>query len=93
MADTAKFLTAVAGAGSRFLTAKNELSSTMQLSIMRARPRICINSPPLSLFNPEPVRVYCLENGHQLARTISEKRLVLQRIRKEESPYNCKIYN
>ena len=48
--------------------------------MVQARSRIKINSPPLSKFNPEPVRKYWLKKGHQLCDTISENKIVIDRI-------------
>ena len=62
--------------------------------MIQARLRIKINSPPLSKFNLIPVRKYWIMKGHQLAETISERKLVIERIKKEEeAKYDCKIFD
>jgi len=49
----------------------------MSLEMAQARSRIKINSPPISKFNPEPVRKYWLKKGHQLCETILENKIVI----------------
>ena len=43
---------------------KTKISSSMKLPIIKARLITKRNGPPLSLFNPVPVRKLWLENGH-----------------------------
>ena len=43
---------------SKFNRAKNKLSSTMKLPMIKARMRVGINGPLVHLFNPEPVLDY-----------------------------------
>ena len=61
--------------------------------MVQARSRIKINSPPLSKFNPVPVRKHWLKNGHQLCETISKNKIVISRIRKEDESYTSQIFN
>ena len=56
----------------------------MKLPIIKARLRTKLNGPPLSLFNPVPIRKLWLEFGHQYAQTITNKNLVIERIRKRD---------
>mgnify|MGYP004357971689 CR=1 FL=1 len=65
-------------------TAKNKLSSSMKLPIIKSRLRIKLNGPPLSIFNPVPIRKLWLESGHQYAKTITNKKLVIERIRNRD---------
>ena len=66
----------------------------MQLPIIKARLRIKINGPPTSMFKPAAVRDAWLKNGHQYATTITEKKLVINRIRKEDMEnYTSKIFD
>ena len=53
----------------------------MKLPIIKARLRTKINGPPLSMFNPAPVRKLWLERGHQYADTVTKRKLVIERIR------------
>ena len=54
----------------------------MKLPIIQARLRIKINGPPLSIFDPRDVRRYWIQQGHEVAQTLKEKKLVIDRIRK-----------
>jgi len=81
-------------ANSDYNITKNKLSSSMKLPIIKARLRIKINGPPLSMFNPIPVRKLWLEKGHQYATTVTEKKLVIDRIRREDKKkYTSKIFD
>ena len=64
----------------------------MKLPMITTRLRVHHNSPPLTLFNPIPVRQKWLQNGHQTARTVTQKKLVINSVRKKEKSYNCTIY-
>ena len=80
-------------ANSTYNLFKNSLTASMQLPIIQARLRIKINGPPLSLFEPSSVRKYWLAEGHQVAQTVKEQKLVIDRIRKQDSEnYTCKIF-
>ena len=75
--------------------AKTSLSSTMGIPMIQARLRIKINGPPLSMFNAADVRKewnQWIKKGHQYAESITKKKLVLQRIRKEAKEYTSKIF-
>jgi len=73
---------------------KTELSASMKLPMITARLRVKVNGPPLSLFNPKPIRQYWIGNKRQLAQTVTERKLVIERIRKDEqSAYTSKIFN
>ena len=65
----------------------------MSIKMVQARLRIKINSPALSNFNPIPVRKYWILKGHQLAETDSQNRVVINRIKKQEAEYNCRIFD
>ena len=74
---------------SKFNRAKNKLSSTMKLPMIKARMRVGTNGPPLHLFNAEPVLDYWVENHHRLAEKTwiksMEDSVVVSRIRQEEA--------
>jgi len=72
--------------------AKDDLSSNMSTEMVQSRLRIKINGPPLSKFNAADVRMEWTKNGHKYAEKISKKKVVIQRIRKEEDTYDCKIF-
>ena len=81
-------------ANSLYNFSKSKNAASMSIKMIQARLRIKINSPPLSKFNPIPVRKYWIMKGHQLAETISERKLVIERIKKEEeAKYDCKIFD
>ena len=66
----------------------------MKLPIIKARLRTKLNGPPLSIFNPVPIRKLWLEFGHQYAQTVTNKKLVIERIRKrDKKTYTSKIFN
>ena len=65
----------------------------MSIKTVQVRLRIKINSSPLSKFNPIPVRKYWIPNGHQLAETVSQNKIVINRIKKQEAEYNCRIFD
>ena len=66
----------------------------MKLSIIKSRLRIKLNGPPLSIFNPVPIRKLWLENGHQFAKTITNKKLVIGQIRnRDKKTYTSKIFD
>ena len=74
--------------------AKTNLSSAMGIPIIQARLSIKINGPPLSMFNPQNVRMKWIKNGHAYAERISKKQLVIQRIRKEaKTKYTSKMFS
>ena len=64
----------------------------MGIPMIQARLRIKINGPSLSMFNVADVRKEWIKKGHQYAETITKKKLVLQRIRKEAKEYTSKIF-
>ena len=81
---------------SKFNRAKNKLSSTMKLPMIKARMRVGSNGPPLHMFNAEPVLNYWQED-HRLAQKSwiqsMEDSLVISRIQKsEEMKYTSKMY-
>ena len=79
-------------ANSTYNIFKNSLTASMQLPIIQARLRIKINGPPLSLFESSSVRKYWLAEGHQVAQTVKEQKLVIDRIRNQDSEkYTSKI--
>ena len=81
-------------ANSDYNITKTKLSSSMKIPIIKARLRVKINGPPLSMFNPAPVRKLWLENGHQYAETVTKKKLVIDRIRVDDrKKYTSKIFN
>ena len=62
--------------------------------MIKARLRIKINGPPISMFKPKPVRELWLRRGHQYAATATEKKVVIQRVRKEDKEkYTSKIFD
>ena len=73
--------------------AKNNLTSSMGIPMIQARLRIQINGPPLSKSNAQDIRKEWIKNGHKYAEKISKKKLVIQRIRKTDEKYTCKIFN
>ena len=73
--------------------AKTNLSSSMGIPMIQSRLRIHINGPPLSKFNAEAARIEWIKNGHQYAETIAKNQLVIQRIRKKDDNYDCKIFD
>ena len=81
-------------ANSDYNITKTKLSSSMKLPIIKARLRTKLNGPPLSIFNPVPIRKFWLEFGHQYAQTVTNKKLVIERIRKrDKKTYTSKIFN
>jgi len=72
---------------------KNDLSSVMKLPMVSARLRIHQNGPPLSKFNPLPVRQLWLRKGHQMAATVAEKKLVIERIKQKDAEYTSHIFD
>ena len=81
-------------ANSTYNLFKTKLSSTMALEMVRARLRVSLNGPPLSMFNPVPIRKVWIEKGHEFAETKSGKRLVLNRIHEEDrQKYTSKIFD
>ena len=80
-------------ANSTYNIYKNELTASMKLPIIQARLRIKINGPPLSIFDPRDVRRYWIQQGHEVAQTLKEKKLVIDRIRKlDAEKYTSKIF-
>lgn len=65
----------------------------MGIPMIQARLRIHINGPPLSKFNAQAARIEWIKKGHEYAETISRKQLVIQRIRKDDHKYDCKIFD
>ena len=65
----------------------------MDLPMIRARLRIKINGPPLSKFNPVPIRKKWIQKGHQYAETITMKKVVIDRIRAKDESYTSKIFS
>ena len=81
-------------ANSEYNQFKDALSNRMQLPMIKARLRIKVNGPPTSMFQPQPVRKMWLHNGHQYAETATKKKLVINRIRKQDKEnYTSKIFN
>ena len=76
-------------ANSKYNRAKNKLSSTMKLPMIKARMRVGSNGPPLHLFNSDPILDYWKDNHHRLAQKSwiqsMEHSLVVHRIQKEEA--------
>ena len=56
----------------------------MKDEIVLTRIRSKCNGPPLSIFKPEPVRKLWLKYGHKYAQKISDKALVIDRIRSHD---------
>ena len=75
----------------QFFKIKN--AASMCIKMIQARLRIKINSPPLSKFNPTPDRKYWIMKGHYLAEIVSKSKVVIDRIKKEEVEYDCKIFD
>jgi len=81
-------------ANSYYNLTKTKLSASMKLPIIKARLRTKSNGPPLTMFNPKPIRKLWIAKGHQYAETISKRSLVLDRIRTEaKKKYNSKIFD
>ena len=81
-------------ANSTYNIFKNELTASMKLPIIQARLRIKINGPPLSIFDPRDVRRYWIQQGHEVAQTLKEKKLVIDRIRKlDAEKYTLNLSN
>ena len=73
---------------------KTELSVAMKLPIIKARLRIKTNGPPTSMFKPAAVREAWIKQGHQYAKTASETKVVINRIRKEDREnYTSNIFD
>ena len=74
--------------------AKNKLSTAMELPMISARLRVKANGPPLSKFKPKEVRDLWISKGHQYAQTVTEKKLVIDRIRQgDKETWNSKFFN
>ena len=66
---------------------KTKLSVRMKLPMIKARLRIKSNGPPA-------IRDMWLKNGHQYAETVTEKKVVINRIRKDDKTnYTSKIFD
>ena len=62
--------------------------------MIKSRLRIKVNGPPTSMFQPQPVRKMWLHKGHQYAETATKKKLVIDRIRKQDKEnYTSKIFD
>ena len=73
---------------------KRSLSNRMKLPMIKSRLRIKINGPPTSMFKPKAVRHLWLKEGHQYAETATQKKLVINRIRKKDKEkYTSKIFD
>ena len=81
-------------ANSTYNQFKTELSVRMQLPMITARLRIKENGPPLSKFKPDAIRKNWILKGHQYAETVTQKKVVLERLRKDaEKSYTSKIFD
>ena len=66
----------------------------MKCPIIKSCLRIKLNGPPLSIFNPVPILKLWLESGHQYAKTITNKKLVIERIRnRDKKIYTSKSFD
>ena len=73
--------------------AKTKLSCSMKDEMVLSRIRVKCNGPPLSMFNPKPVRQLWLKCGHQYAKKISDRAVVIERIRSnDQKSYKSKIF-
>ena len=73
--------------------AKTKLSCSMKGEIVLTRIRSKCNGPPLSMFNPKPVRKLWLQHGHKYAQKVSDRALVIERIRTHDRKvYRSKIF-
>ena len=73
---------------------KTTLSVRMKLPMIKARLRIKTNGPPTSMFKPKAVRELWLKNGHQYAKTATQNKVVIERIRNEDrEKYTSKIFD
>ena len=62
--------------------------------MMKARLRIKSNGPPTSMFKPAAVREVWIKHGHEYAETITKKKVVIDRFRKENlKNYISKIFD
>ena len=60
---------------------------------MLTRIRSKCNGPPLSIFKPEPVRKLWLKYSHKYEQKISDRALVIERIRSHDREiYRSKIF-
>jgi len=81
-------------ANSTYNLFKTKLSVRMELPMIRARLRIKVNGPPQSKFKPASIPKLWLTQGHQYAETITQKKLVIDRIRsKADTKYISKIFD
>ena len=81
-------------ANSTYNLFKTKLSVRMQLPMIKAKLLIKINGPPTSMFKPAAVREAWLKDGHQYATTITETKVVIDRIRKEDkNKHTSKIFD
>ena len=81
-------------ANSTYNLFKTKLSVRMKLPMIKARLRIKSNGPPTSMFKPRAIRDMWLKNGHQYAETVTEKKVVINRIRKDDKTnYTSKIFD
>ena len=73
--------------------AKTKLNCSMKDEIILTRIRVKCNGPPLSMFNPKQVQQLWLKYGHQYAKKISDRAVVIERIRfNDRKSYKSKIF-
>eukprot|EP00493_Phyllostaurus_siculus_P023343 UN23679 len=81
-------------ANSTYNLFKTKLSVRMKLPMIKARLRIRSNGPPTSMFKPRAVRDMWLKNRHEYAATVTEKKVVINRIRNDDKTnYTSKIFD
>ena len=66
----------------------------MILPVIKAEFRIKINGSPVSCLKTKPVRELWLWRGHQCATTETDKKVVIERVRKEDKEkYTSKMFD
>ena len=71
-------------AKSDYNLSKSKRSSSLTLPMIRAMLRVKINGLPLSKFHLKEIQQRWMSKGHQYEATVTEKKLVIDRIRKED---------
>ena len=72
--------------------AKTKMSCSMKDEMVLTRIRVKCNGPSLSMFNPKQVRKLWLKYAHQYAKKISDRAVVIERIRfNHRKSYKSKI--
>ena len=79
-------------ANSTYNLLKTKLSARIKLPMIKERLWIKSNGPPSSMFKLCAVCEMWLKNGHQYVETVTEKKVVINRIRKDDKTnYTSKI--